>query len=173
MRLRALIRGRSGPRRPVGTSATVATVATLPRQNKSAGGSVASVATVATVATVAGSPADWLDAMAQARPASIPALRWECAVDAMRELVASGAVADALLKGWHPLELVGACRHLPHDAPHLAGLVFSMHRGDQVKRVTETACILDLAPVAGANRASHIWRRVPGVSLLMPAWEVR
>src|SRR5262249_3778863 len=108
------------------------------------------------VPKVSGSPADWLARMeGTAIPAAITADRWQRAIDAMRELVTSGAAAECLALGWHPLELVGANRRQPHDAPHVAGLIFSWWPGDLVRSVRPTGCIIAYGNVR------HIWRRVP------------
>jgi len=65
-----------------------------------------------------------------------------------------------------PLEIIGAARHQPHDAPHDAGLAFSMWPGDTVKAVTPAGCIIAYGNVR------HIWRRLSLTAELIPAWEI-
>ena len=157
MQLRDLIRG--GIRPPAtATPATLATVELVPLR---------SVATVATVA-VAETPERWIERLCAGDLPGLSAERWERAVDTFAALLESGAVAKALGLGWDARELVGVQRVAPHDAPHVAGLIFSMWPGDTVTDVRRAGCAI----VYSGGR--HIWLRRPlpsDGSICLP-WEL-
>jgi hypothetical protein len=148
MQLRDLIRG--GIRQSA--TATPATIATdgASRPPRAAG-SVAEVATVA----VAERPERWLERI---RAGDLPGLsveRWNRAADALAVLMESGALAKAINLAWDARELVGVHRMPPHDAPHVAGLIWSMLPGDAVKDVRRSGCLI----IYQSGR--HIWLRRP------------
>ena len=148
MQLRDLIRG--GIRQSA--TATPATIATAggPRLVSPS----PSVATVASVA-VAEAPERWLERL---RAGDLPGLsveRWNRAADALAVLMESGAVAKALELAWDARELVGVHRTSPHDAPHCAGLIFSLYLGDAVTDVRRSGCLITY------QGGRHIWLRRP------------
>ena len=104
MKLRALIQGAAisaaEPRNP----ATVAIVATVPPSTGP---------TVATVATLP-EPETWA---ALVRAVAVPGVRWDLAADVLASLMAADVVERALIRGWHPFELIGVQRTRPHDHP--------------------------------------------------------
>jgi hypothetical protein len=169
MHLRALIQGRQAPAKlddriqssSLRTPAIVAIPATV---------HPASPPTIATIATFA-APADpetWLAMLRRDGLPLLPAPRWAVAVDALESLMRSGAVAKALELGWDARELIGVQRRQPHDAPHCAGLIFSMRAGDTVTDVRRSGCLISYSNVR------HIWKRVPlpaDGSICLP-WEL-
>lgn len=146
MSLRDFIRAGAIPPPATATFATLAT------------GGVAhpsrSVATVATVA-VAETPERWLERLRAGDLPGLSAERWERAADALARLMESDTIAKALGLGWDARELVGVQRVPPHDAPHVAGLIFSLWPGDTVTDVRRAGCAI----VYSAGR--HIWLRRP------------
>ena len=149
MRLRDFIRAGAIPPSATATFATLATAgASRPAH---AGSSVAEVATVA----VAERPERWLERL---RAGDLPGLsveRWTMAADALAGLMESGAVAKAVNLAWDARELVGVQRAPPHDAPHRAGLVFSLWPGDTVTDMRRSGCLITY------QGGRHIWLRRP------------
>ncbi len=163
MRLRDFIRAGAIPPSATATAAAVATVgASRPAH---AGSSVAGVATAA----VAERPERWLERL---RAGDLPGLsveRWNRAADALAALMESGAVAKALEQGWDARELVGVQRTPPHDAPHMAGLIFSLWRDDIVTDVRRTGCVI------AYSGGRHIWLRrpLPSADSTCLPWELQ
>ena len=77
------------------------------------------------------------------------------AADALAGLMESGAVARAVNLAWDARELVGVQRTPPHDAPHRAGLVFSLWPGDTVTDMRRSGCLITY------QGGRHIWLRRP------------
>jgi hypothetical protein len=107
MRLRALIQGAAIPTAEPRNPAILAIVATVP---PSTGPTVATVATVAALPE----PETWA---ALVRAVAVPGVRWDLAADALASLMAADVVELALIRGWHPFELIGVQRTRPHDHP--------------------------------------------------------
>lgn len=99
--------------------------------------------------------ARWLERLRAGDLPGLPAERWERAADAFAMLLESGTAAKALGFGWDVRELVGVQRGAPHDAPHVAGLIFSLWPGDTVTDVRRAGCAI----VYSGGR--HIWLRRP------------
>lgn len=158
MRLKDFIRPGATP-----PSAT-ATFAAVAAGGAPGGHRVAAVAKVA----VAGGPEDWADCI---RTGDLPGLsldRWALVSDALSHLIVTGAAAKALEQGWEAFDLLGVQRLPPHDAPHVAGLVFSMRPDDVVTDVRRAGCII------ASGNVRHIWKRRPllaGGSICLP-WEL-
>ena len=153
MHLRALIQGSgraSGA--PISDRPTPATVATLATVDPFSTRTAETVATVARVAAL-GEPESWPDRLRALAP--VEGIRWDPAADALESLLRSGAVAKALGLGWDVREIIGVQRRQPHDAPHCAGLIFSMKPGDSVNDVRRAGAIIAYGTIR------HIWKRVP------------
>lgn len=100
-------------------------------------------------------PAQWLERL---RAGDLPGLsieRWNRAADALAVLMESGAVAKAINLAWDSRELVGVHPMPPHDAPHVAGLIWSMLQGDAVTDVRRSGCLITY------SGGRHIWLRRP------------
>jgi hypothetical protein len=117
--------------------------------------------TVATVAVAApqyvGTPEEW------------PALvgdRWPVPRRILEGLLAAGVISEALALGWDARELVGVSRSPPHEAPNVAGLIFSMREGETVRGLTTRHCV-----IAAAN-VRHIWQRTPLTDSICLPWEL-
>lgn len=149
MRLRDFIRAGAIPPSATATAATVATDGGMPPIHATAG--VAEVATVA----VAERPERWLERI---RAGDLPGLsveRWNRAAAALAVLMESGAVAKAVNLAWDARELIGVQRAPPHDAPHRAGLIFSLWPGDTVTDMRRSGCLITY------QGGRHVWLRRP------------
>ena len=91
----------------------------------------------------------------QTGPSWCKAKRWQAALDAFAHIIEDGTASRTLAAGWELRELIGVSRTPPHDAPHRAGLVFSLRPGDRVEAVRRTGCTI----VADGLR--HTWLRCP------------
>ncbi len=160
MRLRDFIRAGAIPPPATATFATLAT-AGAPNQAYAADG-VAKVATVA----VAETPERWFERLCAGDLPGLPAERWERAADALSDLIESGAVAKALELGWDARELVGVQRTPPQDAPHRAGLIFSLWPGDSVTDVRRSGCVITY------QGGRHIWLRCPLTPDICLPWDL-
>ena len=100
------------------------------------------------------------------RAVAVPGVRWDLAADALASLMAADVVELALIRGWHPFELIGVQRTRPHDHPWCAGLIFSMRPGDTVRDVRTSGCIIAYGNVR------HIWKRSGSVAGLVFPWEL-
>jgi hypothetical protein len=92
--------------------------------------------------------------------------RWPVPRRVLESLLAADVVTEALALGWDARELVGVSRAAPHDAPNLAGLIFSMREGETVRGLTARHCV-----IAAAN-VRHIWQRVPLTDSICLPWEL-
>ena len=149
MRLRDFIRAGAIPPSATATAATVATDGGMPPIYATAG--VAEVATVA----VAERPERWLERLHAGDLPGLSAERWTMAADALAGLMESGAVAKAVNLAWDARELIGVQRAPPHDAPHRAGLIFSLWPGDTVTDMRRSGCLITY------QGGRHIWLRRP------------
>ena len=100
-------------------------------------------------------PARWLERLRAGDLPGLPAERWNRAADALAALMESGTVAKAINLAWDSKELVGVHRAPPHDAPHRAGLIFSLWPGDDVTDVRRSGCLITY------QGGRHIWLRRP------------
>jgi hypothetical protein len=140
------------------------------------GASVGSVSTeasrfskieTAVAAAVPVAPEDWYTRMSGHRPPDIAPDCWSVALTVLSDLIEGGTVADALALGWSPLEVIGLQRRLPHDAPHVAGLVYSVRLGERVRLLTDKGCTIV------TETGPHRWLRVPLSSEVVVApWEL-
>ena len=162
-------------------TATVATIATL------AGPRARSVATVATVA-VARPPRRKAFAWSIEREERAAIVEYDAGgtrllaetlarcegclpadrLDLLARLIDGGHAAAALALGWSRLDLLGVCRLPPHDAPHVAGLLFSLHPGDRIGAIA--ADCVRIVTIAGTP---YTWRRdeIDPQAVCMP-WEL-
>jgi hypothetical protein len=104
--------------------------------------------------------------MVEHRPAGIALLRWAVSLSVLSDLIESGTVVDALALGWSPLEIIGLRRSPPHDAPHVAGLVYSVRVGERVRLLTDRGCTIE------TGTGPHRWIRVPLSSEVVAPWEL-
>jgi len=117
------------------------------------------------------SPDQWVDALRRGDLPGLTEERWLEATDSLEGLIESDVVEAALIRGWHPLELIGVRHAKPHDHPSYSGLVFSIHRGDAVETISNIGCAI----VAAGTNVRHIWKRTPlpsAGSICLP-WEIR
>ncbi len=98
-------------------------------------------------------PARWLEWFMSCDLPGLSPERRDWAADALAGLMVSGGLDKALALGWEACELVGTARRPPHDAPHVAGLIWSLWPGDTVADVRRAGCAI----VYPAGR--HIWLR--------------
>ena len=98
-------------------------------------------------------PEAWLDMIRTVDLCGLSPERWAKAADALEGLIVSGAACRPLELGWDAHELVGVQRVVPHDAPHVAGLIFSMWPGDIVTDVRPSGAAI----VYSGGR--HFWLR--------------
>lgn len=103
----------------------------------------------------ASDPASWLERLMACDLPGLPPERLGRAADGLAGIMESGAIDKALGLGWGACELVGAARRPPHDAPHVAGLIWSLWLGDTVADVRRAGCAI-VYPTG-----SHIWLRRP------------
>jgi hypothetical protein len=97
----------------------------------------------------------------------------------LASLIASGDVAAMLANGWHPLEVLGVQagrdKSIPahdhgiqassQDNPSVAGLIFSMRRGETVRAIGPLGC--EITTTTGP----HLWRRVALSGAVAP-WDL-
>jgi hypothetical protein len=160
MQLRSIIRhGMPAKQHPV-----LAAIIAIPAS--SGAGAASPVARLAKIAAPQGSPSDWLTRM-EARPIAVPAARWTEALTVLSDLIEAGTIADALALGWHPLEIIGLQRRLPHDLPNVAGLIYSVRPGERVRLLTDRGCTID------TGTGPHRWVRVPLSPDVAFPWELQ
>ncbi len=97
----------------------------------------------------------WADVL---RTGDLPGLtleRWAAVSDALAHLIVTGAAAKALERGWEAFDLIGVQRRPPHDASHVAGLVFGMRPGDVVTDMRRSGCLITY------QGGRHVWLRRP------------
>jgi hypothetical protein len=91
--------------------------------------------------------------------------RWPIPRRVLESLLAAGVISEALALGWDARELVGVSRSAPHDAPNLAGLIYSIREGETVCGLTNRHCV-----IASAN-VRHLWQRAPLADSICLPWE--
>jgi hypothetical protein len=90
-------------------------------------------------------------------------------LEVLARLIDGGHAAAALALGWSLLDLLAVCRQPPHDAPHIAGMLFSLDPGDRI-----AAIAADCARIVTPNGTPYTWRRaeIDPEFVCMP-WELR
>lgn len=131
---------------------------------------VSAVSAISATPPAGSSPDQWLDALRSGELPGLTADRWREATHVLDGLIDSDLVEAALIRGWHPMELIGVSRAKPYDHPTRAGLIYSMRPGDMVPSIHDAGCAI---AVAGTN-VRHIWRRLPlpGDGSVCLPWEL-
>ena len=132
---------------------------------------VSAVSAIPATPPAGSSPDQWLRVLRHGDLPGLTTERWRDAAGVLEGLIETDVVEAALIRGWHPLELIGVSRAKPHDHPARAGLIFSLRPGDTVPSIHDLGCAI---AVAGSS-VRHIWRRMPlpsDDSIILP-WELR
>jgi hypothetical protein len=132
---------------------------------------VSAVSAISATPPKGSSPDQWVDALRHGDLPGLTVERWLEAADNLEGLIESDVVEAALIRGWHPLELIGVRHAKPHDHPSSSGLIFSIHRGYAVEAISDIGCAI----VPAGTNVRHLWRRAPlptDGSVCLP-WELQ